>query len=304
METTETIKFQRQFDSYIGDMNKFKSKWQDFETYPKMALDKSDYQDELTPFHGLEIFDTLTKEIKENLFIEYVKFLSEVQIYFEQLVVYAFRSLRERYSLDKTDKDIVNKFIYEEVYHSIAFRNFLSSQKQFDWPREYNVPKVKMLRKFICFCIRKNPLAVTLPGAKLEAFTVEYSKLIKNVYKDNHTNAWSLINHYHHIDEAVHVNVEMYIYKKYIGTKSSLGTLLSTFAFVGFLQVILFFGCKNVVKRSFPKMGLLETMKWTLRMGKWAVRDLRPYRQALKVTERNFDKYQPKYKKILKFIYW
>jgi len=303
METTSHSNSTNYFNSYIKDVNNFKKKWNDFSLHPQMSLTDDAYRDELTPFYGLDTFNTLSSEVKHKLFYEYLKFLSEVQIYFEQIVVYAFRSLRQRYKLEEKDKVIVNKFIYEEVYHSLAFRDFLSSQKAFDWPTEYNVPKFKKLRSLMCLCIKLNPLAVTLPGAKLEAFTVEYSKLIKKVYKNNHENSWSLINHYHHIDESFHVGVEMHLYKKYIGTKSSILTLVSTLAFVLFLQIILFAGCRNIVKRSFPKMGRLKTILWTLKMGKWAVRDLPPYRKALTVTEANFKKYQPKYKNILKIIY-
>ncbi len=291
-------------DHYIKSPNDFKDKWRDYSKLESLVLNESQFKDELTPFYGLPEYDDLSSEQKKSLFFEYTKFLSEVQIYFEQLVIYAFSCLRNQYDLDAKEKMIVNKFIYEEVYHSLAFKDFLSQQTAFNWPANRNVPKLKFLRNIICWCIKKAPLSVTLPGAKLEAFTVEYSKWVRLAYKDDEPNSWSLINHYHHLDEAHHVGVEVYLYKKFISEKRPFLTALNTLVFIAFLQVVLFSGCFNMIKYSFPDSGLRARIKLTLRLGKWAVRDLIPYRNALKVTQRNLNHYKPRFHKFFSFIYW
>ena len=289
------------YKQYLSDASDFRAKWRGYIHSEKSKLSSNDFRDELTPFSGQKIYQTFSTDKKLKLFYEYTKFVAESIIVLEQVLMYAFWFYRKRNTFDFDVKESMDKFCCEELYHSEGYRSFLRSQDVFHWPSEKLFLKNRFVINTICFVIKHAPLGITLPGAKLEAFSVSYYQMLKRVY-GKEENAWVYLNRIHHEDEIYHIPLEFDIYNSTLDKAGHVKSILSTFAFFIFLQVTLIGSSRQFIKRCFPEEGRLKRFKLTMGMAKWAVREMPAYKNGIKLTQQFFKKKKPKYTKIYKFL--
>jgi hypothetical protein len=149
-----------------------------------------------------------------------------------------------------------------------------------------------------------SPSSVFLPGAKLEAFTLSYHKMIKKYYPNPRENSWIHLSQIHQIDETYHLPLEFSFHDSVIESVGVFKTLLGGMLFVLTLQLALMIGSFKVVHYSFPHYSFFKKLMWTGKMAKWAVRTTPSYADARIITKKQFALRKPRYGKIMSFIHW
>lgn len=292
------------FQSFVNTQKNFRDKWIEFYT---MADNFSDlhFVEELTPLFGTAEFEHLSKSERHRFFLEYIKFVAETLVLFEQILVFgAWNLLKKNKVKNKETSVALNQFAKEELYHSNGFRHFLSSHQCFNWSEQKIFADAKVLRKIVCTIISISPAAIFLPGVKLEAFTLSYYKMIKKHYPDNRNNSWIHINHIHQLDEALHVPLEFDLHNSIIDDAGPIRTIIGELLFIIAMQFTLLLGSYKVVKYSFPHYGFFKKCLWTIKLAKWAVRTTPAYQEARMITKKQFQIKKPKYGNLLSFVYW
>lgn len=282
----------------------FRVKWNNYYLLPS-AFGIENYIEQLTPLSNLPEFKSFTELEKQRFFIEYLKLVSESLIFFEQILVLgAWDLLKKNDKLLNETKAALKQFAVEELFHSQAFRHFLHIHPDFNWNQCKIYSDAKIIRKFIVRIIHFAPAAVFIPGAKLEAFTLCYYKMIKNFYPKQQENSWIHLNQLHQIDEAHHVALEFDLHNSIINRAGVMRTILGGALFIAVMQIALFKGAYLVVKRSFPNRSIIEKLGLTFKMAKWAVRTNVAYSDARIMTKKLFKSKRPKYGIFWKYIYW
>ncbi len=289
------------YKQYLSDKTDFRMKWKSYINSDKSKLGPNDFKDELTPFSGQEIYSSFSDEKKLKLFYEYTKFIAESIIVLEQVLMFAFWHYKKNHDFSEPINDSIDKFCNEELYHSEGYRSFLKSQDVFSWPEEKLFLKNKWVVLCITWVIKHAPLGITLPGAKLEAFSVSYYRYLKKIYGDEE-NSWVELNRLHHEDEIFHIPLEFDIYNSTLDRAGHVKSIVSTFVFFIFLQVTLISSCTQYIKRCFPEKNSIQKFFLIIKMAKWAVREMPAYKDGIKLTQSFFKKKNPKYKSIFKFL--
>lgn len=292
------------FSSYLQNQKMFKVKWIEFHN-SKMIFDESHYVDELTPLYGSDIFFELSIQKRHRLFFEYTKLVAESLVLFEQVLVFGVRHLRKEWGhLPKETSLSLHQFALEELYHSQGFRHFLYSNSVFEWKENKIFSDSRRLKNTIAFIIKMAPASIFLPGAKLEAFTLSYYRMIKKYYPSNMENSWIHLNHIHQIDEAFHLPLEFDLHDSLILQSGLVRTLFGTILFTLLMQVALVKGSYLVIRNTFPEFGFLKRLHWMLLMARWAVRTTPAYQEARQMTKQQFKKKKPKWGRLFAFVYW
>ncbi|MGZ3790067.1 MAG: hypothetical protein ACXVLQ_16135 [Bacteriovorax sp.] len=292
------------YSSYLHHQENFRDKWKEYQS-EKMIFGKANYVPELTPLNGTVDFDQLSVDKRHKLFFEYTKLVAEALILFEQILVYGVRHLyRESDSLDLEARLALHQLAVEELYHSQGFRHFLHSNEVFHWNEKKIYADSKRLKNTLAFIVKKAPACVFLPGAKLEAFTLSYYRMIKKYYPDHSANSWIKINYIHQIDEAFHLPLEFDLHDSLIQKAGHLKTVIGAIFFVLIMQVALIIGSYKIINNVFPESGPFKKIRWMMKMAKWAVRTTPAYQEARQMTKQQFEKKRPKWGRVFAFIYW
>ncbi len=292
------------FSSYLHHQENFREKWNSYQL-SREIFDRSFYVPEITPLFGTQEFNQLSVDKRHKLFFEYIKLVSEAIVLFEQTLVYGVWSLKkEAKTLNTEAQSSLRQFAIEELYHSRGFKHFLDANPEFMWKEKKIYADSRRLKNIIAFIIKKAPASVFLPGAKLEAFTLSYYRMIKKYYPESKQNSWVTLNHIHQIDEAFHLPLEFDLHDSLIEKSGALKTLIGTIFFVIIMQVALVQGSYKVINNVFPEYNFFKKVRWMMRMARWAVRTTPAYQEARYVTKQQFEKKKPKWGRFLSFIYW
>jgi hypothetical protein len=292
------------YSSYLHHQENFRDKWREFQS-SDMKFDSSHFIPELTPLYGSDVYDALSTEEKHRIFFEYLKLVGEALVLFEQILVYGVRALEKDFkNISPEASASLKQFAFEELYHSQGFRHFLHANPVFNWDKNKIYADSRRLKNIIAFIIKKAPACVFLPGAKLEAFTLSYYRMIKKYYPDNRQNSWIHLNHIHQIDEAFHLPLEFDLHDSIFEQAGPVKTFFGTIAFVLIMQIALVIGSYKVVSYAFPEYSVFKKIRWMMKMARWAVRTTPAYQEARLMTKTQFEKKKPKWGRILSFIYW
>lgn len=292
------------YSSYLHHQERFRDKWKIFQG-SAMEFDEKHYVPELTPLFGTRDFDRLSLQDRHKLFFEYTKFVAEAFILFEQILLYGVWHLKKiAKKIDPTAYRSLMHFANEELYHTQGFRHFLSSTHVLNWSNLKIYSDAYFLKNAIAFVIRLAPACIFLPGAKLEAFTLSYYRMIKKHYPNQEDNSWAQLNYYHHLDENFHLPLEFDLHDSIIDNAGLIRTLTGSIFFVLIMQVALIQGSYRLVANVFPQYGFIKKISWMLKMSIWAVRTTPAYKDARAITKQQFQKKKPKWGKVLAFIYW
>jgi hypothetical protein len=292
------------FEKFLDNQDSWREKWQHFEDTP-INFSDTHFKEELTPFYGLPEFNSFTLEEKKRLFYAYIKLVAEAQIFLEQTLMYGFYYFRNRrHRHEENVQSSIEKLSCEELYHSQAFRTFLSGVPQLDWPNHKIFPMPRWVRTTLAFVIKRAPLGMTLPGAKIEAFSMSYYRLLRNVYGKDESNSWYLLNYYHHVDESFHVPLEFDLYNSSIYKSGPIKTLFSTLFFIVFLQYALLLGSWNLIRMAFPQKSITTRLRLVFRFTKWAIRHMPAFEETRLHTKKLFKQKRPLFGQILSFMHW
>jgi hypothetical protein len=228
----------------------------------------------LIPLHGTRYFARLTETEKRGLYLGFIQFKAEFFILLEGLILFAMRSLRA----DPKSR----RLSQEEILHSQAFRWFLRKEKALPFTHgALMLRRGRPILSAVIALVRAVPLAMSLPGAKVEAYSVAYSQFLRSQHGAEDASSWVKLNWLHLLDEVHHVPFEFEIHEavfQSLGPWGKARTILGISLFFGFLQWILISSCLLLGWRSLGG-GPARRALLALATVYWAARSFPPTRR-------------------------
>ena len=162
--------------SYLQKQKNYLNKWkQFFET--DLGLDFKTLQydrDFPSPVNELSEF---SDSEKRHFYCCFSQFNCEALIVFEQCFMFASRILMRTLS-ENDEKRALHHFHKEEFIHTKAFRSYLRTEKTYLFPeKSLVVHRYHLLKNIFAWILKREPLAIIIPGAKSETYSLFYSKL-------------------------------------------------------------------------------------------------------------------------------
>lgn len=275
---------------FSADNNNTESRWRNLKNLNLPSYLNQQRPEVLVPFSGTPFFNSLTEDEKQRLYIAFTQFNAEVVIMLE-LVLYAGLKEFQTKNNDYVVVAAVKKIRREEKLHTKGFLTFLKQETPLFPKTSFMLRNNKWLKNAFLILVKWNPLSLTLPAAKVEAFSVYYGKYLRSSYKEN--NLWVEVNYLHLIDESHHVSFEFDLFKHIISSSSSLEKvkiIVGNLIFILMLQVTFFIGCHRMIKYSLPQLSWHQHIKKVLQMGKWILYGFEPYSQTRELIGNHFSK--------------
>lgn len=153
------------------------------------------------------------------------------------------------------------------------------------------------------------PMAMALPGAKIEAYSVHYGRYLEEQYRAEQglsasSVQWLKINHLHMLDEVFHVPHEFELFRLCFSASSRTLTMGGTLFFVLFLQWALISSTWKMLEISLERPTFAKKLILTAKIGRWVVRRFPPYDATRKQIRRQFELHKPPFGWLFRFIYW
>ncbi len=279
-------------------------RWQKFKYQVFPSIFEMKRVDEFTPFFNTPFFNLLTESQKGAFYRAFIQFNAEALILLELVLYEGVRSL-----IAKTNNvaliEASRKIMAEEKDHTKAFVRFLKKDCPGFAQRSYLLRNNRIFKNSFLWLARKNPVALALPAAKVEAYTVFYGKALKEAFA-HQANSWSQLNVLHLLDESLHIGYEFDMYEielsKVHGFCRALA-LICTFICIFYLQVCFLIGCSRMVRQILGSKSFLKTSRWTLRLGGWILQEFGPYQQTRNFLKTQFQARAPLYGGLFGFMY-
>jgi len=276
-------------------------RWKEFEHEPfKSLLSTSQIPAPFIPLNGTRHFSKLSGEEQKRFYLNFVKFTAEFFIVLEILLYVAFRRLRQN--------SLAQRLVGEENLHSRAFRRYLHQEKALHWKEKPVVLKRNpWLTSFMIRLVRRIPISIALPGAKIEAYSVYYGKLLKQEFGSIDANSWVKLNWLHLLDEAHHVGFEFDIFNEVFSQESFFGkirAIVGTLIFYLYLQWTLTTGCWIAMKQSLDTdSSLVRKFRIFGPLLLWASFDFPPAQQMRASIRDYYKKKRPRWGSLL-WVLW
>jgi hypothetical protein len=274
------------------------ARWDAFSREPHRPL-PDEVKDALVPLHGTPEFVELSEAEKRRLYLYFIQWVAEFLIVLEGLLAIAFRKLPGNAK--------AARILGEEFLHGRAFRRFLRNEKVLGYPaRRVFLKRQPLAQRVLTAIFRRFPLAMAIPGAKIEAFSISYSKLLKNAMGDPQACTWSKLNWLHLMDEALHVPHEFELYNEEFdrhGWSGRLGTVAGTWIFFAFLQWMLIRGCFRMAWTSLePSSGFWRRLSLSWKTLLWASYVFPPSRYMRTSTQSHYRERKPRWGRLIRFV--
>lgn len=270
--------------------NSATERWRQFRQEPFRPLQEDFIPEALIPLHGTPHFSDIFPREKRALFFGFVQFTAEFFILLESLLLVAMKAI------GKHDKG--KRLAHEELLHSQAFRRFLRQEKSLSSSSgSLMLRRGRWVRKAVLALVRSVPLAMTLPGAKIEAYSVYYGRYLRSHYGSPDANTWMKLNWLHLLDEVHHVPVEFEIHDDVFVRLSwvrKAESILGIALFYAFLQWILISSCILLGWRSFDSAPLFRRIRLSLSTLKWVSRSFLPTQQMREAMKSHFRTRKPR----------
>ncbi|WP_142697182.1 hypothetical protein [Bdellovibrio sp. NC01] len=289
---------------FIISNNDSAYRWRQFKNQSLPSVFASARVDSLTPFSNTPFYSALSEEQKNAFYKAFIQFNAEALILLELVLYEGVRSLITQRQ-DATLIEASRKLMQEEKDHSKAFIRFLQNDCPGFASTSYLLRHNKKFKNSFLWLARTYPVALALPAAKVEAYTVFYGKALQNAFSDN-VNSWSQLNVLHLMDESLHIGYEFDMYELELSQLKGLKKVLalaSTLACIFYLQICFLIGCSRMVKAVLHTTSFMETTRWTLRLGGWILREFAPYRQTRSFIKNQFQSRKPSFGNLFGFMY-
>jgi hypothetical protein len=285
-------------------------RWKELQSSPPSAsLQDYPIPEKLIPLWGTPEYDQFSKTERTRLYLYFCQFNAEMFILLESLLLIGFRRLSREIS-EPQGVQLLNTVVRDEYRHARAFRKFLREESALDWPRTQIVlNRGKWLKKIMVGIVLRAPMAMALPGAKIEAYSVHYGKYLEDRYKEEQGVSpsaiqWLKLNHLHMLDEVFHVPHEFELFKLCFGQRSRALTLFGTLFFVLFLQWALISSTWKMLGITLERPTFKRKLVLTAKIGRWVVRRFPPYDATRRQIRRQFETQKPPFGWMFRFIYW
>ena len=291
-----------QFNNYLKNQSAFKEKWKDYISQPP-NFDEKDRLDCLTPFYNTSDFDKLSEPKKDILFLNNVRFMAEALIVFEQVLLFGYYTNRNkpRYAKDEFSQPFA-QFTFEELYHSIAFKHFLSSHKAIDAFPEPLLTDCHWLKNSFAFVVRNFPGSLYICSPRLEALALSYYNEIHQAYKGQKVNSWHRLHQLHYQDELYHIPLNYHFHESFIKEHGVFKTFIGSILFFLLIQIMLFKVTYQATSQSFPEKTTFGKIRWTFKFIKWAITIAEAHKGARGIMKTHIKKIKPSYGYIFSFL--
>ncbi|MEN9724307.1 MAG: hypothetical protein RJB38_2293 [Pseudomonadota bacterium] len=265
-------------------------RWREFQSEPFRPLQEDCIPDALIPLYGTSRFTLLSEQEKKALYFGFIQFTAEFFILLESLLLVAMKSVGPH--------EKGRRLAREELLHSQAFRRFLRQEKRLSFNSgSLMLRRGRWLRKAALVLVRRVPLAMTLPGAKIEAYSVFYGRYLKTHYGSIDANTWMKLNWLHLLDEVHHVPFEFEIHNEVfdeLPTVRKVESILGIAIFYAFLQWILISSSLMLGWRSLDHAPLGRKVLLSLATLRWISRSFLPTRQMREAMKAHFRTLRPR----------
>jgi hypothetical protein len=236
--------------------------------------------DGLVPFYGTPAFRQFSPEERQRLGREFIRFNAEALIVLEQALLLGLR--KHRKTRPEPEKTACSKLAWEEYFHTRAFRQFLWREEREGFRKKsvllFRAPRT---RRWLASLAGAYPTALCLPGAKIEAYSLAYSKHVREAFGSWDANRWSKIQHLHLLDEAHHVAAQFELHSlAFPRGLRRIGLALAMLGFILNLQVLLMTGNWHLVKNALPSRSFFARILLCVQLAHWCVRTFPAYAEG------------------------
>jgi hypothetical protein len=292
------------FQQFTASNKNFAQKWKDFRSEEIKSVFNSPSVPVLTPFYSTPLFSSLSLNEQNNLYRAFIQFTAEALIFLELLLYEGLISLKK--SQDNEELKLASeKLMAEEKLHTQAFLRFLKKDCSAFPHKSYLLRNNSTFKNSFLWLARNFPVALALPAAKVEAYTIFYSQALDRAY-GGAENSWSKLNSLHLSDETHHVGYEFQMYecemRRYWGPFKII-PIFATLIAILFFQVCFLIGCWRMVKLEVPRLSFFRHIYYVGSLGKWILRNFQPYRETRKFIKTQFTLRKPSYGFLFRFMY-
>ncbi len=276
--------------SYLKKQENSFAKWTEFlQKDLQQDFRPLEYSDEIPS--PLEDFpqDNWSEKEKTRFYYLFAQFNCEALIIFEQCFMYATRKL-VRTLPNPLERTALRHFAREEFIHTKAFRAYLRKEIVFHFPQKALVIHGSpLLKNIFAWILRQEPLAIIIPGAKSETYSLFYSKLFEKLFGQE-GNTFTHLNALHSEDEVSHVQFDYNFVDSVLQRRSlfeQIRFVFYTFLLIFFIQFIILSGFSRVVKQLRPRSSVWFRVRLMGRIFKWILWSFNPYlqtRRSLRAT--------------------
>lgn len=264
------------------------SRWRSFKNLNLPSYLNQERPDSLIPFSGTPIFNELSEQEKQKLYVAFTQFNAEVVIMLELILYDGFKKFQTS-GCDESVVNAVKKIRLEEKLHTKGFMSFLKKETPAFPKTSFILRNNKWLKHIFLHLVRWNPVSLALSAAKVEAFSVYYGKCLRSSYKEN--NLWVEVNYLHLLDESHHVGFEFDLFC-YMTEKSNklekLKIIVGNFLFILMLQITFLVGCHRMIKFSLPHTNPFNRLQKVFQLGRWILYEFEPYSQTRDLIKTQF----------------
>lgn len=269
--------------SYLEKQNKFLGKWtQFFQADLCESFKPLEYTDKIpSPLEAMPEAHW-NEEEKRHFFYLFAQFNCEALILFEQCLMYASRKLGTSLP-NALEKEAILHFAREEFIHTKAFRHYLRREQVYQFPqRSLVVHRCHRLKNLFAWLLKQDPMAIVIPGAKSETYSLFYSKLFERQFgRDGNT--FTKLNVLHSEDEVAHVQFDYQFADSVIAKRSlpqQFKFILFTFLTILVIQFIVILGFSQALKELRPHSSFWFRLKTMRRIFRWVLWNFPPYMQT------------------------
>lgn len=268
--------------SYLQKQTDSLDKWKSFIADLPKQFEPLEYREDFPQPKSLFAQWRWSQNEVELFFTLFSQFNCEALVVFEQSLIYAFRKTKPDFP-SKIEALAFRHFVREEFYHTKAFRRYLHLEKKMQFPQSSLVlHSCHRLKNAFAWVLCREPLAIIIPGAKSETYSLFYSKLLDKVFATS-PNSFRKLNSLHSLDEVHHVGFD-YLYIDSIFSKTSLGSkvrfVFYTLINIFLIQFIVLLGMNNLLKKVRPTDSTLQRFKNMFMIFKWTLWNFPPYQQT------------------------
>lgn len=278
-----TIQFMNYAVSYLSKQNNSDQKWYRFFT--------EDLQQDFKPLKYVRKMSTpaqissFTESEKEHFYYLFSQFNCEALIVFEQCLMLASRTLKNSLQ-NESEKKALLHFVREEFLHTRAFKRYLGTESVYNYPQNsLVVHRCHRLKNIFAWILKKDPMAIIVPGLKSETYSLFYTKLLCR-YPEIKESTFSKLNQLHSEDETAHVQFDYDFVESVYDRRSLVGKIkffAATYLMIFFIQFIVLLGFQRIIKNIRPRITRLGGLFLLIKIFRWVLWNFQPYIQ----TKRN-----------------
>lgn len=269
--------------SYLSKQNNSDQKWyQFFATDLHQDFEPLKYAPEMSTPAQISNFKSSEKE---HFYFLFAQFNCEALIVFEQCLMLASRILKKSLKNENENKALMH-FVREEFLHTKAFKKYLTKESVYNFPQNsLVVHRCHRLKNIFTWILKKEPMAIIIPGLKSETYSLFYSRLLGK-HPDIKNSTFSKLNQLHSEDEVAHVQFDYNFVESVYDGRSFLGKLRFfsyTYLMIFFIQFIVLLGFQKIIKDVRPQAGFFGRLYLLAKIFRWVLWNFQPYIQ----TKRN-----------------